>query len=441
MMNNYFEQLNKNLFSILNDGEILKTGMWGENSQFIRINGAKIRQTGIVNDLSYSMTLISNNRQASHSLTITGKIETDKNRLLSVINKLREDINKIPEDPFIVYPKSINSSEEKFKGDLIPADDAIEMLMPAMQDIDLTGLWASGLIYTGVANSMGQKHWFETESFSLDYSLITKDQKMVKDCFAGTHWDQNKYEQYILSSKKRLDLMKNTSIKIDPGKYKTYIAPAGVSDIIDMFSWGGISEASLQQKDSALLKMRNENIKLSPCFTLTEDFSNGMVPRFNSEGEISPESLPLIVGGTLKNTLVSTRTEKEYGIPSNFADGNEGLRSPKIELGELNENQILESIGTGVYLSNLHYLNWSDRLGGRITGMTRYACFYVEDGKIIAPIENMRFDDTIYNIFGDELNAVTNFNQLIPDVGTYDGRNFGGNYCPGILLDNFALTL
>ena len=180
MMNNYFEQLNKNLFSILNDGEILKTGMWGENSQFIRINGAKIRQTGIVNDLSYSMTLISNNRQTSHSLTITGKIETDKNRLLSVINKLREDINKIPEDPFIVYPKSINSSEEKFKGDLIPADDAIEMLMPAMQDIDLTGLWASGLIYTGVANSMGQKHWFETESFSLDYSLITKDQKMVK---------------------------------------------------------------------------------------------------------------------------------------------------------------------------------------------------------------------------------------------------------------------
>ena len=66
-------------------------------------------------------------------------------------------------------------------------------------------------------------------------------------------------------------------------------------------------------------------------------------------------------------------------------------------------------------LSNLHYLNWSDRLGGRrLLDMTRYACFYVENGKIIAPIENMRFDDTIYNIFGKELNAVTNFDQLIP---------------------------
>ena len=58
--------------------------------------------------------------------------------------------------------------------------------------------------------------------------------------------------------------LQNDSIKIDPGKYRTYIAPAGVADIIDMFSWGGISEASLQQKDSALLKMREKNISLSP---------------------------------------------------------------------------------------------------------------------------------------------------------------------------------
>ena len=101
----------------------------------------------------------------------------------------------------------------------------------------------------------------------------------------------------------------------------------------------------------------------------------------------------------------------------------------------------MSKIDKGVYLSNLHYLNWSDRLGGRITGMTRYACFYVENGKIVAPIDNMRFDDTIYNMFGNELNAVTDFDQLIPDVGTYDGRNLGGNHCPGILLDNFSLTL
>ena len=440
-MDSYFKKLNELLFNELLDSEILKTGMWGENSQFIRLNNSKIRQTGIVKDLSFSMSLISNERQVSLSRTITGNYEEDAIVLQSNLKELRRDINEVPKDPYIVYPSSDACSNEIYKGKLLSFDSAVEKLLPIMQGVDLTGLWSSGLIYTGVANSVGQSHWFETETYSLDYSLITTDKKMVKDCYAGTKWNQEDYEKYIQASKQKLEMMMKTSITIDPGKYKTYICPAGVSDIIDMFSWGGISESSIQQKDSALLKMREENIKLSPCFTLQENFSNGMVPRFNSEGEVAPESLPLIVNGALKNTLVSTRTEKEYGIKSNYASGSEGLRSPQIGTGTLKETDILKQLDKGVYLSNLHYLNWSDRLGGRITGMTRYACFYVEDGQIVAPIENMRFDDTIYNIFGKELNSVTDFQQLIPDVGTYDGRNFGGNYCPGILLNNFELTL
>jgi len=28
-----------------------------------------------------------------------------------------------------------------------------------------------------------------------------------------------------------------------------------------------------------------------------------------------------------------------------------------------------------------------------------------------------------------------------PEVGTYEGRELGGTFCPGILLSSFALTL
>ena len=59
-MNNYFNKLNDKLFSALNSEEILKTSMWGESSQFIRINNSKVRQTGIVDDLSFSLGLIFN---------------------------------------------------------------------------------------------------------------------------------------------------------------------------------------------------------------------------------------------------------------------------------------------------------------------------------------------------------------------------------------------
>ena len=109
--------------------------------------------------------------------------------------------------------------------------------------------------------------------------------------------------------------------------------------------------------------------------------------------------------------------------------------------GHLSQDDVLSSLDKGLYLSNIHYLNWSDNPGGRITGLTRYACFWVENGEIQAPIKTMRFDDTFYRFFGNELEAVGSSTELIPEVQTYGGRNMGGTVCPGILASSFALTL
>jgi len=440
-MNTYFSFLNNHVFSLLESDEHLITNISGENSQFIRFNNSKVRQTGLIDDMSYSMILLWNNRKTSISMTLTGIKNRDQNILSFYLERLRNDIQFMPEDPFIVMPTLSKSSKETYSGDLLNNDLAVDHLQPAMEGVDLTGIWSSGKIFSGNANSLGLEHWFETETFSLDYSLITASKKMVKACYAGTRWNQNEYEAFIEDSKKKLELMYKDPVKIEPGNYRTYIAPDGVSDLLSMLSWGGVSEASIRQGDSSLIKLKKLEEKLSPCFSLSEDFSNGMVPRFNGMGEVPPENLPLIVAGSLKNTLVSSRTGKEYDVPTNFASSDEGMRAPIMLAGELNEKEVLSNIEKGVYLSNLHYLNWSDRIGGRITGMTRYACFWVENGEIIAPIENMRFDDTIYNIFGNNLEKGTDKLHLVPNVGTYDGRSLGGTYCPGIMLSSFSLTL
>jgi len=117
------------------------------------------------------------------------------------------------------------------------------------------------------------------------------------------------------------------------------------------------------------------------------------------------------------------------------------LRSPEILPGTLPAADILKALDTGLYLSNLHYLNWSDRPTGRITGMTRYACFWVENGEIVAPIENLRFDESLYQCLGDHLIAITDFQEFIPEVNTYDYRDPGGMRVPGILTEGFTYTL
>jgi predicted Zn-dependent protease len=94
-----------------------------------------------------------------------------------------------------------------------------------------------------------------------------------------------------------------------------------------------------------------------------------------------------------------------------------------------------------LYLSNLHYLNWSDNDSGRITGMTRFACVWVEDGRIVAPIKDMRFDESIYHLLGDKLLDLTSQRSLIPNTGSYFKRDLGGSLLPGILAEDFTFTL
>jgi predicted Zn-dependent protease len=86
--------------------------------------------------------------------------------------------------------------------------------------------------------------------------------------------------------------------------------------------------------------------------------------------------------------------------------------SPSLDTGLLD---------TGLYVSNLQYLNWSDRQTDIITGMTRYAYFWVEKAELVAPIDNMPFDESLYR-FWDQENLVdlTNFQQFIREVGTYE---------------------
>ncbi len=57
----------------------LTLSLSGENSQFIRINNAKIRQTGLVNNTDISFDFIYDNRNCQGQITLSGDYENDYN--------------------------------------------------------------------------------------------------------------------------------------------------------------------------------------------------------------------------------------------------------------------------------------------------------------------------------------------------------------------------
>jgi len=101
----------------------------------------------------------------------------------------------------------------------------------------------------------------------------------------------------------------------------------------------------------------------------------------------------------------------------------------------------LAMLDTGLYIGNLWYLNFSDRTACRLTGMTRFASFWVEGGRIVAPVDVMRFDDSVFRLLGQELVGLTSERELLVNSDSYHQRNANSMRLPGAVVSEMAFTL
>ena len=119
----------------------------------------------------------------------------------------------------------------------------------------------------------------------------------------------------------------------------------------------------------------------------------------------------------------------------------ESPQSLQLSSGSLKQSDILPALDTGVYISNLWYSNYSDRNHCRMTGMTRFACLWVENGIPIAPLNVMRFDESLYHALGDKLLDLTDTQEKLFDAQSYRRRSERSANLPGALIEGFTFTL
>lgn len=446
-MNEFAERINANFnsladeaFSSLDAGEGLILNLEAEDQIYLRLNGNRIRQNTNVEQVRVSARFQSQGRTASQAFLLTGKMDRDRTTLKHVLNECREEVKVLPPDPHQIAIRNNGTSSEEFKGDRPCLEHLVDTLTTPAEGLDLAGLFAGGTAIRANRNSQGQSHWFATETFFMDYSLYDGP-RAAKSIYAGSCWQDADWSTNLARTREQLSLLGRPEQNIKPGSHRTYLAPGAVSELIGTLNWGALSASAWKQGLSGFKKLADRETKLSPLLSLRENFSLGLVPRFNSLGEVAPETVSLIEKGELKELLVSSKTAKEYGLQSNAASDWEHARSLEILPGLLEEKSILQELGTGLYLSNLHYLNWSDRTAARITGMTRYACFWVENGEVVGPIKDLRFDESMYDALGSKLIGLTRHAEIDPATDTYGQRAIGGKRVPGMMIDGFTFTL
>jgi predicted Zn-dependent protease len=440
-MQQYFELLANHLESTARASEVIISRLSAEDSDFIRFNRSAVRQATGVRQFNWTLTLIEGTRRIDASLTLSGRAEADRGALAGLLETLRTAIADVPEDPFLLFETRPATSVAEKKGELPDPARVIDEVLAAARGLDLVGFYAGGPIYKGFSNSLGVRHWHAVENFSLGWCLYHDRDKAVKTTYAGSQWESGAFEGRMGFAREQLARLGEKPRDLAPGAYRAFISPAAMTEILGMLSWAGFGLKSRNTKQSALIRMAEQGARLSPLVTLRENTREGIASGFQGEGFVRPGAVALVEAGALSAPLVSPRSSREYDVPTNGANAGETPESLDLAAGTLPESQALAALHTGIYIGNLWYLNFSDRSACRLTGMTRFASFWVEDGRIRAPLNVMRFDDTAYRILGDNLEALTRERHLIPDADTYGERSTLSMRTPGALVRDFALTL
>ncbi len=449
MMRDYFMALAAVLDNALQGTEQYKCWFAAEATDFVRFNRSAIRQSGHVRQSILTLDLIDGRRHAASVVTVAGDLDQDRALIASTIAALRAQLPDLPDDPYLLLPSAVVDSEQIIPSGLPPIEDIVDQVLTGADGLDLVGILAAGPIHRGFANASGQRNWHESATFNLDWSLYLsadatgsqRRDKAVKSSYAGADWNAAEFKARLDTAIAQLALLARPPVTIPPGAYRAYLTPTAMNEIVSMFNWNGLSEKALRTRQSAVRRMRDEDVCLHPSITLRELTAEGIAPNFQGGGFAKPPSVTLIEGGRLVGSMIAPRTATEYDLQTNGADADEGMKSLDLAAGDLPMAEALDQLGTGIYVSNLWYLNFSDRANCRITGMTRFATFWVEDGEIAAPLNVMRFDDSMYRLLGDNLLALTRERELIIANDTYLERSTASARMPGALVKDFNFVL
>jgi predicted Zn-dependent protease len=175
------------------------------------------------------------------------------------------------------------------------------------------------------------------------------------------------------------------------------------------------------------------NLSDSPLYRRT-------LPRaFDAEG-VPKSPLPLIEDGVAKNVAYDTRsaalvpdavTTGHALAPGGSSFGAIPWNMVLVGGGAADEAELCAPIERGVYVTRLWYTNAIRPNETLITGVTRDGTFLIEDGRIAAPLEDLRLTDSVLAVLA-KTEALT-ARHVLWSEGEFYGRRFAtGTVAPAI---------
>lgn len=302
------------------------------------------------------------------------------------------------------------------------------------------GAYSTTYTESAIANSHGL--WAYHPSTSVDLTMI-----VAKDSASGyahgTHWRLDRVETERLGQEaiaKAVRAAEHPSQTLPTGDYTIILEPYAVADLLEQLAACGLGALAVQEGRSWMNGRLGKTI-FSPQLSIWDDGYDlaGEPEPFDCEG-VAKQRVDLIKAGQPIAPVYDTHTAARE--PGRHSTGHaqpidedwDGPAPANMVLapGNTRLEDLIASTQRGVYVTRFWYVNALAERNCLLTGTTRDGTFLIENGELAAPVQNLRFTQSLLSAFkriaavGDTARPIAGF--------------YGSHQVPALKVEGFRFT-
>lgn len=259
--------------------------------------------------------------------------------------------------------------------------------------VDTAGYLQTANIFSVMASSSGM-FVYEKET-GVDFTVTARTPDGTGSGWAGNlYHDLNRLDTAELGRVAiEKSILSQNPVAVEPGKYTVILEPSAVADLV---GWMLMNfDARHADEGRSFLTEKGGSNKLGKKMlgddvTIYSDPNDPVAP-----GSVySTDGLPMqrtnwVENGIVKNLIYTRFWAEKSGVqpvpfPTNVV----------MQGGSTSVEDMVKSVKKGILITRLWYIRDVDPRTLVLTGLTRDGSFLIENGKIIKPVKNMRFNES-----------------------------------------------
>jgi predicted Zn-dependent protease len=186
---------------------------------------------------------------------------------------------------------------------------------------------------------------------------------------------------------------------LPPGEYPVVLEPAAVAGLLGSLHWQ-LDARAADEGRSCFAKAGGTRVgeKIFGALQLVSDPAFPLLPSAPFDGEGLPRrAFTWVKDGVLERLRYSRYWAKKTGQTPDARVGVMIPRGPKASSLE----ELIAGLDRGLVVTRFWYIRMLEPQTLRVTGLTRDGVLYVEKGKVVRPVNNFRFNQSVLEMFAN----------------------------------------